>query len=343
MIELSRTQEPELFELAKVSLGALGIVAKVTLQCVPAHRLLEHTFVLSAAEVEQQHTSLLQGNKHVRYMWVPYTDTVVVVTNNPIEEGGNPPTLPPAAPMGERLQPFRQLLKESFPETDEATLAAMSFADYRDQLIAAAPLDTAHVVAVNRAEAEFWKLSEGYSIGWSDTKLQFECGGQQWVSEVGFPVGSYTAPNGRDLEYMRRLMELIESTGVPAPSPIEQRWSSGSSSALSIASSEDLSALFSWVGIIMYLPSDEPAVRAKITDAFFAYRHACEDALWQEFGAVEHWAKVEASHDDARREQLRKRLSARFPVNAFNEARLVLHPSVCPSSLCACFVSPAHW
>merc|ERR1719502_1195081 len=38
-IMLSQTQEPELFSLARVGLGALGIVAEVTLQCVDAHRL----------------------------------------------------------------------------------------------------------------------------------------------------------------------------------------------------------------------------------------------------------------------------------------------------------------
>ncbi len=31
-----------------MGLGALGVVAEVTLQCVPAHQLLEHTFVTTA-------------------------------------------------------------------------------------------------------------------------------------------------------------------------------------------------------------------------------------------------------------------------------------------------------
>ena len=34
-----------------------------------------------------QHEQLVQGNKHVRYMWVPTEDCVVVVTNNPVEPG----------------------------------------------------------------------------------------------------------------------------------------------------------------------------------------------------------------------------------------------------------------
>ena len=49
---------------------------------------------------------------------------------------------------------------------------------------------------------------------------------------------------------------------------------------MSVAAAEDNTALFSWVGIIMYLPTEDPKERKEITDAFFDYRHACEDALW---------------------------------------------------------------
>jgi hypothetical protein len=37
------TEDRAAFVLAKVGLGMLGIVAEVTLQCVPAHKLVEHT------------------------------------------------------------------------------------------------------------------------------------------------------------------------------------------------------------------------------------------------------------------------------------------------------------
>ncbi len=47
-ITLSRDENPELFKLARVGLGALGIVSEVTLQLGAAHQLLEHTFVMSA-------------------------------------------------------------------------------------------------------------------------------------------------------------------------------------------------------------------------------------------------------------------------------------------------------
>lgn len=41
-----------------------------------------------------------------------------------------------------------------------------------------------------QAEAAFWRLSEGYRVGWSDELLGFDCGGQQWVLEAAFPTGT---------------------------------------------------------------------------------------------------------------------------------------------------------
>ena len=47
-LELSRAEDPWLFRMARVGLGALGIISEVTLQLVPAHQLLEHTFIMSS-------------------------------------------------------------------------------------------------------------------------------------------------------------------------------------------------------------------------------------------------------------------------------------------------------
>ena len=34
----------------------------------------------------RNHRKLLQQHRHVRYMWFPYTDAVIVVTNDPVKE-----------------------------------------------------------------------------------------------------------------------------------------------------------------------------------------------------------------------------------------------------------------
>ena len=109
-------------------------------------------------------------------------------------------------------------------------------------------LNVDHVKKVNAAEAEFWKRSHGTRVDWSDQILGFDCGGQQHVLEVAFPCGTLeemdekatmsanvgVPPSLRkDLCFMRDLRKMIEENNIPAHAPIEQRWTSGSSSIMS--------------------------------------------------------------------------------------------------------------
>lgn len=123
----------------------------------------------------------------------------------------------------------------------------LSFTELRDKLLALDPLNKDHVVKVNQAEAEFWRKSEGYRVGWSDEILGFDCGGQQWVSETCFPVGTLSKPSMKDLEYIEEVKQLIVKEEIPAPAPIEQRWTAHSQSPMSPASSTAEDDIFSWV------------------------------------------------------------------------------------------------
>lgn len=129
----------------------------------------------------------------------------------------------------------------------EQNIDELSFTELRDKLIALDPLNKNHIIKVNQAEAEFWKKSEGYRVGWSDEILGFDCGGQQWVSETCFPAGKLAKPSMKDLEYIEELKQVIEKEEIPAPAPIEQRWTSSSRSPLSPASSPSEDDIFSWV------------------------------------------------------------------------------------------------
>ena len=63
-LELSEASNPRLFRLAKVGLGALGVVSEVTLQCVPAHKLLQTTFVETRAGVQKRHARAAPAQAH---------------------------------------------------------------------------------------------------------------------------------------------------------------------------------------------------------------------------------------------------------------------------------------
>ena len=68
--------EPDLFEAARIGLGALGIITELTLQCVPA-------FVLQAGEdpgtlsgTLADLDALVDGTDHFEFYWFPHTDRV---------------------------------------------------------------------------------------------------------------------------------------------------------------------------------------------------------------------------------------------------------------------------
>ncbi|KAE8098685.1 hypothetical protein FH972_016729 [Carpinus fangiana] len=336
-IEVSKEKHPELFYLARCGLGALGVVAEVTIQCVERQELVEHTTVSNMKEVKKNHKKSLSDNKHVKYLYIPYTDTVVVVTCNPVSKWKGPPKFKPKYSQNEAIQHARDLYRESLqkyrkiknesPDNDEPDINELSFTELRDKLLALDPLNKDHVIKVNQAEAEFWKKSEGFRVGWSDEILGFDCGGQQWVSETCFPAGTLAKPSMKDLEFIEELKQLIEKEEIPAPAPIEQRWSGRSKSAMSPASSLEEDDIFSWVGIIMYLPTTDPRQRKEITEEFFHYRHRTQAQLWDQYSAYEHWAKIEVPKDKEELAALQARLRKRFPVDAYNKARRELDPN----------------
>lgn len=120
---------------------------------------------------------------------------------------------------------------------------------------------------------------------------------------------------------------MIEAHEVPAPGPIEQRWTASSRAPLSPAYSADPADVFSWVGIIMYLPAeltdgDKSAIRGK-----FEEYCGLLQPLFDEYGAVPHWAKVEV--DAGSREHQRRvvrSLQNNYNLSQFNLVRSILDP-----------------
>lgn len=327
--------DPSLFQLARTSLGMIGIVAEVTLQCVPAHRLIEKTFVLSRGELEAKHEALMKSNKHLRYMWIPHTDSVVIVTCNPFAGSEMPKGAAAIVDQkfseSERLEAARNLLN-SHPSCKiaEEQILELNFTTLRDELLALDPLNVDWVKKVNHAEAEFWRRSTGIRVDWSDRILQFDCGGQQWVSEVAFPVSSRDA-NKTDVRYVQSLLDMIEAENIPAPAPIEQRWTAPSFSPMSPAGEKPdtaLASMYSWVGIIMYLPDATAGgeARDQITKAFKSYKEMCEERLWSDARAVEHWAKIEMPETAKGKALLQLRTFQKYPVEAFKAICSIFDP-----------------
>ena len=78
----SKNEQPDLFKAAQVSLGALGIITEVTLQCVPAYRLAlqnkKEDLVAVLAHIKERNSQ----NRNFEFYWFPYTETVWTKSSN---------------------------------------------------------------------------------------------------------------------------------------------------------------------------------------------------------------------------------------------------------------------
>ena len=318
-----------LFRLATVGLGALGVVAEVTLECDHVRWLIESTSVMSRRAAMAAQAELVATKRYVRYMWIPYTDTVVVVTHEDAQPGIKP-TLPIAQAAAKRKVHFDKLIpaaiairgKSSETPADPGALDPMFL---RQWLLSSAPLDVNWVARVNHAEAAFWADAVGGRAGWSDELLAFDCGGPQWVAEVAVPAGKVESPNVESTLFIDELLDAIESRGIPAPAPIEQRWTCGSPSAMSPVAGNP-GDLFSWVGIVMYVPdANSPTSAETVSDAFQKYATVLTHDLAPRFNAAEHWAKITALSSFGLKVK-RQELCQRFPVAEWQSARALLDP-----------------
>jgi L-gulonolactone oxidase len=91
VIECSAEQNPEIFNAARVGLGALGVISTVTLQCVPSFTLRSVQTPRGLDEVLEQIDDLTAKNDHFEFFWVPHSDRVLAIANNRTEAPPNPP------------------------------------------------------------------------------------------------------------------------------------------------------------------------------------------------------------------------------------------------------------
>ena len=78
----SATERPELFSVARVGLGALGIVSTVTLQAEPAFLLTADERPMPLEQVLTDFEQLVADNEHFEFYWFPHTDIALTKRNN---------------------------------------------------------------------------------------------------------------------------------------------------------------------------------------------------------------------------------------------------------------------
>ncbi len=81
-LRCSPDADPRTFRAAQVSIGSLGVISTVTLQCEPAFNLQAYESSATLDEVVDELDELVDSNEHFEFYWFPHTDRVWTKRNN---------------------------------------------------------------------------------------------------------------------------------------------------------------------------------------------------------------------------------------------------------------------
>jgi FAD-linked oxidoreductase len=98
VVSCSAEENPDLFGAARVSVGALGVLSAVTLQCVPAFTLAADERPMPLSEVLGRFGEFAAGNDHFEFYWFPYGKNALVKRNNRVSAAPGD-ARPTAGPM----------------------------------------------------------------------------------------------------------------------------------------------------------------------------------------------------------------------------------------------------
>jgi FAD-linked oxidoreductase len=113
VVRCSADERPDLFNAARVGLGALGVISTVTLRCEPAFCLVADERPEPLDGVIEQLDQLVTGHDHMEFYWFPYGRKALVKRND---------RLPLDAPV-RPLSPARRFFEYTVMEN--TALAAM--------------------------------------------------------------------------------------------------------------------------------------------------------------------------------------------------------------------------
>lgn len=94
VVTCNRDVHPELFDAARVGLGALGVVTAVTLQAEPAFALHAQERPMPVGQVFDELDDLVATNEHFEFFWFPHTERTLTKRNNRVPAGE------PVRPLG---------------------------------------------------------------------------------------------------------------------------------------------------------------------------------------------------------------------------------------------------
>jgi L-gulonolactone oxidase len=208
VVEVSdEDEDPDAYLAARVSLGALGVISAMTIQCLPLYTLHRRDEPAPLADTLARLDELIDGNDHFEFFVFPYTATALTRRTR---RGHDEPSPPPAWQrwVQEELLENRVLgavcatgrrLPSLTPRLNRLIAGAMSASDVEDRPY--------RVYATHRG--------------------------------VRFNEMEYAIPRAHAREAVERVMGLVPRLRLPILFPLEVRFSAGDAAFLSTAHARD--------------------------------------------------------------------------------------------------------
>ncbi len=199
--------DPALLSAARVGLGALGVVAEVTLRCVPAFRLCGIDAPAPLEATLERFEELSAANDHFEFYVFPHARTALTRTNNRTEETPRP--------RGRKRAYLNDVL-----------LTNRTF-ELCCRLGRRFPSQIPHVNRlVTRLAGASRRIDRSDRIFTSPRLVRF--------TEM-----EYALPRERTIEAVRRVLELVPRNRFAVPFPIEVRTVAADDALLSTAAGRD--------------------------------------------------------------------------------------------------------
>ncbi len=205
VLTCSREAHPDVFDAARVGLGALGIITRVTLHCVPTFALHAVEAPSTLAETLAELEETVSAVDHFEFYWFPHTDRVLTKRNTRL------PSHDPMAPLGS-LRAY----------IDDRLLANTAF-EALNRVVTRFPAAIPRVNAVSaRALSARDFTDRSYRVFASSRTVKFR--------EMEYAVPA------RSIEYvLREVDRWLESSGFTVAFPVEVRFAAADDIWLSTA------------------------------------------------------------------------------------------------------------
>jgi L-gulonolactone oxidase len=193
VLHCSAEENPDVFAAARVSVGSLGVISSLTLQCVPAFLLRAQEMPLPLPEVLDGFEDFANSNDHFEFYWFPHTDVALTKRNNRVGSGVGP------SPVG-RVRGW----------IDDELLSNKVF-ELTNRL---ATRQQELVPRINRIASRALSARE-----YVDASYKVFCSERNVV----FRESEYAVPRAHVVDVLRRLRAWIDASGSRIPFPIEVR------------------------------------------------------------------------------------------------------------------------